>query len=63
MIQLHGGGQEGLGEDVTYDAVDHDILPGRAGPTLPLAGRWTLASFCEHLGELDLFPSPPEREV
>ncbi|MGP0100983.1 MAG: hypothetical protein ACLPUT_05085 [Solirubrobacteraceae bacterium] len=62
VIHLRGGGEEGIGEDVTYDAVDHDILQA-AGPTLALAGRFTLASFCTHLAELQLFPEPPQREV
>jgi hypothetical protein len=62
VIRLRGGEQDGLGEDVTYDAVDHEILQA-AGPTLPLAGRFTLASFCEHLAQLQLFPQPPQREV
>jgi L-alanine-DL-glutamate epimerase-like enolase superfamily enzyme len=62
IIHLRGRGEEGLGEDVTYDAVDHEILQA-AGPTLPLAGRFTLASFCAHLAELQLFPEPPQREV
>jgi hypothetical protein len=62
VIHLRGRGQEGLGEDVTYDAVDHDILQG-AGPTLPLAGSFTIASFCERLAGLELFPAPPQREV
>jgi hypothetical protein len=62
VIRLRGGGQEGLGEDVTYDAVDHEILQA-AGPSLPLAGRFTLASFAEHLAELSLFGEPPQREV
>jgi L-alanine-DL-glutamate epimerase-like enolase superfamily enzyme len=62
VIRLRGAGEEGLGEDVTYDAVDHEILQA-AGPTLPLAGRFTLASFCAHLAELQLFPQPPQREV
>jgi len=62
VIRLRGAGEEGMGEDVTYDAVDHDILQA-AGPTLPLAGRFTLASFCEHLAGLSLFPEPPQREV
>ena len=62
IIHLRGGGEEGLGEDVTYDAVDHDILQG-AGPTLPLSGSYTLASFCERLAGLSLFPEPPQREV
>jgi L-alanine-DL-glutamate epimerase-like enolase superfamily enzyme len=62
VIHLHGNGQEGIGEDVTYDAVDHDILQA-AGPTLALHGRFTLASFSEHLASLSLFPQPPQREV
>lgn len=62
VIRIRGAGQEGLGEDVTYDAVDHEILQS-AGPGLPLAGSWTMASFCEHLSTLELFPKPPQREV
>jgi L-alanine-DL-glutamate epimerase-like enolase superfamily enzyme len=62
LIRLRGGGQEGIGEDVTYDAEDHDILQA-AGPSLPLSGAYTIASFCEHLAGLSLFPEPPQREV
>jgi L-alanine-DL-glutamate epimerase-like enolase superfamily enzyme len=62
VIHLRGAGEEGLGEDVTYDAVDHEILQ-TAGPTLPLSGRYTLESFCAHVAELELFPQPPQREV
>jgi hypothetical protein len=62
VIHLHGAGQEGLGEDVTYDALDQEILQ-RAGPNLPLAGRFTLGAFCEQLAQLSLFPEPPQREV
>jgi L-alanine-DL-glutamate epimerase-like enolase superfamily enzyme len=67
VIHLHGAGAEGVGEDVTYDGVDHAILQAdfqaAATPPLPLAGRWTLASFVRRLAELDLFPEPPQREV
>ncbi len=62
VIRLLGGGEEGVGEDVTYDAVDHDILQD-VGPALPLAGSFTLGSFAERLSELSLFPEPPQREV
>ena len=62
VIRLRGAGEDGVGEDVTYDAVDHDILQS-AGATLPLAGHYTLGSFCEHLASLSLFPQPPQREV
>jgi hypothetical protein len=62
VIHLRGGGEEGVGEDVTYDAVDHEIMQA-AGATLPLAGRFTLQSFSEHLAQLSLFAEPPQREV
>jgi L-alanine-DL-glutamate epimerase-like enolase superfamily enzyme len=62
VIRLRGGGEEGIGEDVVYDAEDHDAAQ-QAGPTLPLAGRHTLGSFSELLATLDLFPQPPLREV
>jgi L-alanine-DL-glutamate epimerase-like enolase superfamily enzyme len=62
LIKLRGEGHEGIGEDVTYDAPDHEILQ-REGPSLPLSGRFTVASFSEHLAGLELFAEPPEREV
>jgi hypothetical protein len=62
VFHLRGAGQEGVGEDVTYDPVDHDILQA-AGPSLPLAGRFTIGSLAEHLEGLSLFPEPPQREV
>jgi hypothetical protein len=62
LIRLRGAGEEGVGEDVTYDAVDHEILQA-AGPVLPLAGSFTLASFCERVAQAQLFPEPPQREV
>ncbi len=62
VIRLAGEGHEGMGEDVTYDAVDHEILQ-EAGAIVPLAGSWTIASFCEHIAGMDLFPQEPQREV
>ena len=62
VIRLRGGGEEGVGEDVVYDEEDHDAAQ-QEGPTLPLAGRWTLESFCDHVEALDLFPRPPVRDV
>jgi hypothetical protein len=54
VIRLRGGGADGVGEDVTYEAEEHEAA-WKAGPSLPLAGSWTLASFAEHVGGLDLF--------
>ena len=61
VVRLRGGAHEGLGEDVTYDALDHLALQD-AGAIQPLAGRHTLASFSELLEGLDLWPAPPVRE-
>jgi L-alanine-DL-glutamate epimerase-like enolase superfamily enzyme len=62
VIRMRGGGHEGVGEDVTYDALDHVALQ-EAGATLPLAGTWTIGSFGAKVAELDLFPAEPVREV
>jgi L-alanine-DL-glutamate epimerase-like enolase superfamily enzyme len=62
VIRLHGSGEEGVGEDVVYDAVDHEIAQD-AGPILPLAGDFTMRSFAEHLRSLDLFSKEPQRDV
>src|SRR5919204_1901124 len=62
VIRMAGGGEEGVGEDVTYDALDHVALQD-AGPVLDLAGSRTLGEFCEFVGGLDLFPAEPVREV
>jgi hypothetical protein len=62
VIHLHGGGEEGLGEDVVYDSIDQDAAL-QAGPSLPLQGSWTLRSFAEHLATLELFPQAPQEEV
>jgi L-alanine-DL-glutamate epimerase-like enolase superfamily enzyme len=62
VITLRGGGEEGRGEDVTYDAPDQEALQ-EAGAVLPLAGEWTLGSFCAHLEGLDLWPQPATREA
>jgi hypothetical protein len=61
VIRLRGGDEEGVGEDVTYDAEDQEALQA-AGPVQPLAGEWTLQSFCDHVEALDLWPAPPRRE-
>jgi L-alanine-DL-glutamate epimerase-like enolase superfamily enzyme len=63
VIRLHGGdGHEGLGEDVSYDAEDQLALQS-AGPVQPLAGSWTLESFCDHLATLDLWPEPARHDA
>jgi hypothetical protein len=63
VIKLRGGGHEGIGEDVTYDALDH-VAQQAAGAPEGLAGSYSFAGFSEHLDGIDLFPaSAPQREV
>jgi hypothetical protein len=62
VIRLHGAGEEGVGEDVTYDAPLQEAQQER-GPVLPLSGSWTLDRFSRHLGALPLFEQAPERHA
>ena len=62
LIKINGGGEQGVGEDVVYDGLDHIALRD-AGPVLDLAGSYTFDEFSKKLDELPLFPEPPEREV
>lgn len=66
VIRINGPGDEdrltGLGEDITYEALDQIALRD-AGPNLDLTGPGTLGEFCGLVGSLDLFPAPPERDV
>lgn len=62
IVKLRGGGHEGIGEDVVYDAIDH-IGQQDHGPPQGLAGKFTFAEFSDHLEGIDLFPAgPPVRE-
>jgi L-alanine-DL-glutamate epimerase-like enolase superfamily enzyme len=62
IIHLRGNGEEGIGEDVVYDVLDH-IAHRDAGAVQDFSGAETLGDFCELAGELDLFPgAPPERD-
>jgi len=60
VIRLHGGGEQGIGEDVTYDGLDH-VAFQEAGATIELAGAHTLGSLSELLTDEALFPVPPVR--
>jgi L-alanine-DL-glutamate epimerase-like enolase superfamily enzyme len=61
-IHIRGGGEDGLGEDVTYDALDHVALQD-AGPALDLTGHATLGEFCDFMAGVDTFPVEPQRDV
>ena len=62
LVRLIGAGEEGIGEDVTYDANEHDLQQSR-GAVLALSGDWTLHSFSEHLETLPLFDHEPEQHA
>ncbi|MCW3067167.1 MAG: hypothetical protein JWN32_4339 [Solirubrobacterales bacterium] len=61
MIRLRGAGTDGLGEEITAFAEEQEALHA-AGPSLPLAGEWTLEGFCAHLATLEQWPAPPRWE-
>ncbi|MSO94744.1 MAG: hypothetical protein EXQ81_02990 [Thermoleophilia bacterium] len=62
LIHLRGGGEDGLGEDVTYDAAEHDLAQAQ-GAVHGLRGRWTLDTFSEHLETLELFDHEPDQHA
>jgi hypothetical protein len=59
QMRLFGAGEEGLGEDVTYDGAEHEAQLAR-GPVHALAGEWTLDAFSSRLSELPLFENEPQ---
>jgi hypothetical protein len=64
VVHLTGGGLEGVGEDVVYDAEDQVALQ-QAGAVhaQALSGRFALGEFCQLVDSLDLFPVAPQRDV
>ena len=62
VIRMHGGGEEGVAEDVTYDALDHVALQD-AGPVQDFGPASTMGELCELVESLDLFPGGPVRDV
>jgi hypothetical protein len=61
VVKLRGGGEEGVGEDVVYDPVDH-VGQQSHGPPAGLAHSGTFDEFSKMLDGIDLFPAgAPER--
>jgi hypothetical protein len=58
LVRLRGGGEEGVGEDVTYTAEDHP-----PPDDLPLAGSHTLDSYSQLLAGLELFAAEPQMKA
>src|SRR5919201_4356160 len=64
VVRLRGSGEEGLGEDISYDATSQ-LAQQERGPVLPLVGEHTLGGFSGLLVRLDLgisnFEAPHRR--
>ncbi|QZA88161.1 hypothetical protein K0C01_10230 [Salinarchaeum sp. IM2453] len=61
-VSLHGEDETGHGEDVTYDANEHDTF--HRASSLSITGQFTLTEFSDMIGDLDLFfGSRPEQSV
>ena len=59
LVRFGGLGEEGVGEDVTYDPQAHD-----APPRVGVEGEWeTLDAFSRRLGDVELFAAPPAHAV
>lgn len=57
VVRLTGAGQVGVGEDVTYDAGEHD-----EPPPAPVVREWpTLDELSQSLGAAALFPDAPSQ--
>ncbi|WP_440992328.1 hypothetical protein [Haloarchaeobius baliensis] len=61
VFELHGDGHVGRGEDVTYDADDHDAL--QDAHDFDFAGEYTFDEFSATLDDVELFPEPPGQET
>jgi hypothetical protein len=64
LVHLRGAGEEGLGEDVSVSPLSDDESGTlhAMGPVLPVAGSYTLGSFCEHMHGIEQWRTPPEWE-
>jgi hypothetical protein len=62
VVRLRGLGEQGLGEDVTWDQIDQiEFLRGIG--ELGLVGSWTVDTFSRAVGALNLFPVAPCRSA
>jgi hypothetical protein len=61
VVRLTGDGAEGVGEDVTYEAVDQLALQYQPPPE-ELRGHFNLAEVSAMLSQLRLFPDRPQSE-
>ncbi len=61
VISLHGDGETGRGEDVTYDSEPHYELVEEP-PELPLSSVGTFAEFSELIDNTELFVGDPPKD-
>ncbi|WP_396611776.1 hypothetical protein ACH9L7_00370 [Haloferax sp. S1W] len=64
VFELSGKGETGRGEDVTYDAADHDALAKTPANVFDIVGSYdSFATFSAALDGVDLFPTKvPEQD-
>jgi hypothetical protein len=65
-LRLHGRGETGAGEDVTYEVEDHDAFAAADDDGVfedAFVGEWTFGGFSEHLDGVELWPEGPTRDV
>jgi hypothetical protein len=60
VVELHGDGVVGRGEDVTYQNEAHDALQDHE---IDLAGSFEFGEFSAHLDGVELFPGDPPDET
>lgn len=53
-VSLHGDGETGRGEDVSYETAAHDDLEANAA-SLPVTGSFSFEAFSARIGDSDLF--------
>ncbi|WP_411967118.1 hypothetical protein [Haloferax sp. YSSS75] len=65
IVSFSGDGEVGHGEDVTYDAEDHDALADTPDDVFGIKGSYdSFSDFSAALDDIDLFPTKdPERET
>lgn len=63
VVSLHGDGETGRGEDVTYDNEAHYDLSD-SSEEFPITGEYTFEEFSEAISEIDLFlGSEPNQSI
>lgn len=62
VVSLHGDGETGRGEDVTYDGEAHYTWH-ESSDSFDIAGKFSLDGFSRRIGELDIFDDEPGQKI